>query len=101
MSNLGNDVQFGIYKQMHSPDPNRLPTRFEDWEKQAREVLADGPYDYVAGGSGAGDTVQTNRDSFKRWHIVPRVLRHVEDRNLKVALYGHMYSSPVMVAPIG
>ena len=82
-------------------DPNRLPTRFEDWEKQARRILADGPYDYVAGGSGAEDTVQTNRDSFKRWHIVPRVLRHVEDRNLKVALYGHMYSSPVMVAPIG
>ena len=101
MTNLGNDVQFGIYKQMHSPDPNRLPTRFEDWEKQAREILADGPYDYVAGGSGAEDTVQTNRDSFKRWHIVPRVLRHVEDRNLKVALYGHMYPSPVMVAPIG
>ncbi|MBF0708737.1 lactate 2-monooxygenase [Alkalihalobacillus hwajinpoensis] len=101
MSNIGNEIQFGIYKQMHAPDPDRLPTRYEDWEKRAREVLEDGPYDYVAGGSGAEDTKNSNREAFKRWNIVPRVFRHVEERNLKVGLFGQMLPSPIMVAPVG
>lgn len=101
MNNIGNDVQFNIYKQMHSPDPNRLPTQFEEWQKQAREILEDGPYDYVAGGSGGEDTVQSNREAFKRWNILPRVFRNVEDRNLKLGLFGDMLPSPVMIAPIG
>ncbi|MGG1687760.1 lactate 2-monooxygenase [Pseudalkalibacillus sp. NRS-1564] len=101
MGNIGNKIQFGIYKQMHAPDPDRLPTRYEDWERRAREVLEDGPYDYVAGGSGAEDTKNSNRDAFKRWNIVPRVFRHVEERNLKVGLFGQMLPSPIMVAPVG
>ncbi|WLR60013.1 lactate 2-monooxygenase [Guptibacillus hwajinpoensis] len=101
MSNIGNEIQFGIYKQMHAPDPDRLPTRYEDWEKRAREVLEDGPYDYVAGGSGAEDTKNSNREAFKRWNIVPRVFRHVEERNLKVGLFGQMLPSPILVAPVG
>ncbi|WP_347550111.1 lactate 2-monooxygenase [Pseudalkalibacillus hwajinpoensis] len=101
MTNFGNDVQFGIYKHMQAPDPNRLPMRYEDWEQRARDILDDGPYDYVAGGSGAEETIQSNREAFKRWQIVPRVFRHVEKRNLKLGLYGCMLPSPVMVAPIG
>ncbi|MGP4108513.1 hypothetical protein [Virgibacillus sp. L01] len=52
MSNFGNKVQFNVYQTMTSPDLERFPVVYEDWEKQARDVLEDGAYYYVAGGAG-------------------------------------------------
>jgi L-lactate dehydrogenase (cytochrome) len=84
LANYGNDVQFRIYQTMPSPDPNRLPVIYEEWEKKAREVLDDGPFYYIAGGAGGGMTMQANRAAFNRWKIVPRMLRNVEDRDTTV-----------------
>ncbi len=101
MTNFGNQVQFNVYQTMPSPDPDRLPIVYEEWEELAREVLEDGPYYYVAGGAGGEHTMKANLTAFDRWKIIPRMLRNVEIRDLTIELFGKTYNSPVMMAPIG
>jgi lactate 2-monooxygenase len=101
MSNFGNQVQSKLYQTMKNPDPNRLPVVYEEWEKRAREVLEDGPFYYVASGSGGEKTLKANLEAFNRWKIVPRILRNVENRDLTVNLFGHSYPFPLFHAPIG
>src|SRR2546430_3670540 len=35
---------------------------------------------YVWGGAGTGDTMRANLEAFRRWRIVPRMLRDVSER---------------------
>src|SRR5699024_870521 len=86
---------------MVNPDPKRLPVKFEKWKERAREVLEDGPYDYIAGGAGGEQTMKDNLEAFQRWKIIPRMLREVEERDLSVELLGETYDFPIMQAPIG
>src|SRR5262249_46255797 len=57
-------------------------------------------YVYVAGGAGREDTVRANRDAFRRWRILPRLLRNVSRRDLSVTLLGPRLPAPVLLAPI-
>lgn len=101
MQNIGNNVQYKIYMNMIQPGPDRLPVQVEEWEKQAREKLEDGPYYYIAGSAGSGQTEQNNRAAFNRWSIVPRMLRNVDKRDLSVELFGTTSPFPVLLAPVG
>lgn len=101
MENIGNKIQFDIYSTMHSPDPERLPVILEDWEKLAREKLEDGPYYYIAGGAGGEHTMRENLKAFTGVKIVPRMLRDVDKRDLSINLFGDIFPSPVLHAPIG
>ena len=101
MENIGNMIQYQIYSTMHRPDPDRLPVIIEDWEKLAREKLEDGPYYYIAGGAGAEHTMRENLKAFTDVKIVPRMLRDVEQRDLSINLFGQIYPSPILHAPIG
>jgi isopentenyl diphosphate isomerase/L-lactate dehydrogenase-like FMN-dependent dehydrogenase len=56
---------------------------------------------YVAGGAGAGSTMQANRAAFERWVIVPRMLTGTAERSLEVTLLGRRLPSPLLLAPIG
>lgn len=78
-----------------------LPVAFEEWEERARALLAAGPFDYVAGGAGGGDTMRANREAFSRWRIRPRVCCDVSGTDLTVSLLGHKVSAPLLLAPIG
>ncbi|MGM0841383.1 MAG: lactate 2-monooxygenase [Bacillota bacterium] len=98
MNQYGNHVQNEIYQRKVRPS---IPFRFEELELKAREKLEDGPFYYVAGGAGGEDTMRANRNAFDRWQIVPRMLNNVENRDLKVTLWGDTFSSPLMLAPIG
>lgn len=98
MTQYGNHVQNEIYQGKVRPS---IPFRFEELEQKAREKLEDGPYYYVAGGAGGEETMRANRNALDRWQIVPRMLNNVENRDLKVTLFGETYSSPLMLAPIG
>lgn len=82
-------------------DTQALPISFEDWEQKAREVLPDGPFDYIAGGSGAEETLASNRTAFSKWAIVPRMLRDVSRRSLGIELFGQSWKTPVLLAPVG
>ncbi|WP_284347952.1 alpha-hydroxy-acid oxidizing protein [Roseisolibacter agri] len=99
-------VPHGLAMQLQAYDPARAaeplpPVSPEEWERRAREVLADGPFGYVAGGAGAEDTMRANRAAFARRSLVPRMLRDVSRRDLGVELLGHRLPAPVVLAPIG
>src|SRR4051812_42156388 len=67
----------------------------------AKEVLAPGPYWYVAGGAGSGATVRANREAFDRWRIVPRMLRDATHRDTSTSVLGVPMPSPVVLGPVG
>jgi len=70
-------------------------------EEKAREILSAAAFDYVAGGAGGEDTVRANREAFDRWRIVPRMLRDVTQRDLRVELFGAQLPGPVLLGPVG
>lgn len=78
----------------------QLPVSFEEWEYKARQILAKGPFDYIAGGAGSEYTIRANSKAFEHWLIEPRVLIDVSKRDLKVSLFGQTFPSPVLLAPI-
>lgn len=78
-----------------------VPPSFEALERTVRDHLAPEVYDHVAGGAGSEDTKLANREAFRRWQIVPRVLRDVSDRDLSVRLFGREIPAPLLLAPIG
>src|SRR5207245_4143917 len=60
-----------------------------------------GAFGYVAGGAGSEDTVHANREAFRRWRIVPRMLRDVGRRHLATTVLGTEMPAPLMLAPVG
>lgn len=78
----------------------QLPVSFEEWEYRARQKLADGPFDYIAGGAGAEYTMRANREAFEQWKMEPRVLMDVSKREMTVSLFGQTFPSPLLLAPI-
>jgi isopentenyl diphosphate isomerase/L-lactate dehydrogenase-like FMN-dependent dehydrogenase len=77
------------------------PLSVEALEQSAKERLAPAAYDYVAGGAGAEETLQANREAFRHCRIVPRMLRDISRRDLSVELFGTRLQVPVLLAPIG
>jgi isopentenyl diphosphate isomerase/L-lactate dehydrogenase-like FMN-dependent dehydrogenase len=65
--------------------------------EQAEPRIAD----YVFGGAGSGDTMRANLEAFRRWRIVPRVLRDLSQRDLSTSVLGTEMPAPVLLAPIG
>jgi lactate 2-monooxygenase len=56
---------------------------------------------YVFGGAGAEDTMRANEAAFRRWRIVPRMLRDVSVRDLSRTVLGTTMPAPLALAPIG
>ena len=46
------------------------------------------PRGFVWGGAGTGDTMRANLEAFRRWRIVPRMLRDVSERDLRTTVLG-------------
>ncbi|SER04866.1 lactate 2-monooxygenase [Actinokineospora terrae] len=67
----------------------------------AEAVMEPGPFGYVAGGAGSGDTVRANRAAFERWRIVPRMLTGATTRDLSTTVLGTAMPAPVLLAPVG
>jgi L-lactate dehydrogenase (cytochrome) len=71
-------------------------------ESRARESLDERAIAYIFGGAGSEDTMRANLDAFRRWRIVPRMLRQdLAMRDLSVELLGTRMPAPVLLAPIG
>src|SRR5271168_4412598 len=78
-----------------------IPISLSLLEQKVKEMLSPPAFDYVAGGAGGEDTVRANREAFRRWRIVPRMLRDVSQRDLSVELFGMQVPSPVILGPVG
>ncbi len=95
------NYQYEIYLGGMTGQRPELPFAGDEWERRARSLLDDGPYGYVAGGAGAEDTMRANLDAFRRWRLVPRMLRDVGARDQSLELFGTRLHAPVLLAPIG
>ena len=101
-------VQFGDYyreiyaKGMLAGEQPTLPMAWADLERRAQESLDERAVAYVFGGAGSEDTMRANLEAFRRWRIVPRVLRKdLATRDLSIELLGTQLPAPVLLAPIG
>lgn len=98
---LGMQRQLQIYLAGMSQEKPATPVSYEALKAKAKEVMTPEAYGYLAGGAGSEDTMDANRAAFRRWRIVPRVLRDVSVRDLSVKLFGQTLRAPVLLAPIG
>jgi lactate 2-monooxygenase len=97
----GTERQMQIYLAGMQGQRPTTPMTYEQLEEQARQRLTPEAYGYVAGGAGGEETMRANRAAFERWQIVPRMLRNVSQRDLRVQVLGASMPAPVMLAPIG
>jgi len=93
----GSQVQNAIYLGGGS----EWPVSPEEWEERARETLAHGPFDYVAGGAGSESTVRANREAFDRRRLRPRMLTGNVERDLSVEVLGLRSPAPFLLGPVG
>ncbi|CAG7927479.1 unnamed protein product [Penicillium olsonii] len=75
-------------------DPRKL-------EEQAREALGIRSFNYVAGGAGEKSTMDSNRQAFRQWKLIPRMMRNTPEQDVSVELFGQKYENPLIVAPVG
>ncbi|KAK9460667.1 FMN-dependent dehydrogenase [Lipomyces oligophaga] len=97
-TNSWDKYQVDIYSALVPP---KLPTDLLKLEEQARARLSSRQFNYIHGNAGQALTYQANRDAFKKYAFIPRVLRGVDQRNLSVELFGKKYKSPVLLGPVG
>jgi L-lactate dehydrogenase (cytochrome) len=72
-----------------------------DFQAAVRGILPRAAYGYVANGAEDAVSVQGNRDAFKDWRLVTRVLTDVAMRSQSVKLFGRTYAAPFGIAPMG
>lgn len=93
--------QTQIYLRGLMGERSSVPFALEQLEEKARRALLPEAWDYVDGGAGSEDTIRANREAFRRWRIVPRMLRDVSERDLSVDLFGIRLPGPVLLGPVG
>lgn len=97
----GTERQMQIYLAGLQGQKPATPVAYLELERQARETMSQEAYGYVAGGAGSEDTMRANLEAFRRYRIVPHMLRDVSKRNTAVELLGQVLPAPLLLAPIG
>ncbi|PWT79079.1 MAG: alpha-hydroxy-acid oxidizing enzyme [Chloroflexi bacterium] len=97
----GTERQLQIYLAGLQGQKPATPVAYLELERQARETMSQEAYGYVAGGAGSEDTMRVNLEAFRRYRIVPRMLRDVSTRTTAVELLGQVLPAPLLLAPIG
>jgi len=69
--------------------------------QRARQNLAQGPWDFLVGGSESETTMRRNRLALDQIGFRPRILVDVSDINLAVEFMGKKISMPLILAPVG
>ena len=90
-----------IYARGLAGEKPALPVALDELERRATEAMEPRAAAYVAAGAGTEDTMRENLEAFRRWRIVPRMLRDVARRDLATTVLGNALPAPVLLAPIG
>jgi len=98
---FGMQRQIDIYLAGAQGKRPEQPTRIDRLRRAAKRALPPEAWGYLEGGAGCEDTMRANRDAFRRWRIVPRMLRGVSQPDLAVELYGRSLRAPLLLAPLG
>mmetsp|Transcript_27795 Transcript_27795/g.40949 ORF Transcript_27795/g.40949 Transcript_27795/m.40949 type:complete len:387 (-) Transcript_27795:1597-2757(-) len=75
--------------------------KVNDYQKIAKLKLPTDLYEYLASGTDDEQTLAENESSFKRWYLMPRVMRPVGRLSTKISLFGKQVETPVFVSPAG
>lgn len=78
------------------PDPINL---FE-YEARARELLPETAYTYFASAANDEITLRENHAAYERLKLYPRMLRDVQQRSMRLDLFGHTLGAPLVIAPM-
>lgn len=73
----------------------------DDMRLLARAALPKIAFDFIDGGVEDEDCLQSNRDSYRRYHLSPRYLVDVSKRDQSVDIFGTRYASPIGISPMG
>ncbi len=90
-----------IYARGLAGETPELPISWQELELRATGAMEPRAAAYAGAGAGAEDTMRENLDAFRRWRIVPRMLRDVAERDLATTVLGTEMPAPVLLAPIG
>jgi isopentenyl diphosphate isomerase/L-lactate dehydrogenase-like FMN-dependent dehydrogenase len=90
-----------IYARGLAGERPAVPVSWEELERRARDAMDPKAAAYVFAGAGSEDTMRANLEAFRRWRIVPRMLRDVARRDLRTSLVGAELPAPLLLAPIG
>lgn len=69
------------------------------YEAAARAAAEPFAWEYLARGSGAGTTQAENVAAWRRWTLLPHVLRDVSTVDLSTTVLGTTVTTPILVAP--
>jgi isopentenyl diphosphate isomerase/L-lactate dehydrogenase-like FMN-dependent dehydrogenase len=94
----GPERQLQVYMAGLQGQRLALPVSPEDLEQRANEHMTPEARGYMGGMS---DTMQANREAFRQWRIVPRMLRGVAQRDLSAQILDMELPAPILLAPVG
>ncbi len=101
------DLEATPVKSIVRTPPAALPRRLrrilslDDFEAAARRHLPRPIFGYVSGAAETSASLRDNRSAFGEYGFVPRVLVDVSRRTQRVEMFGHTYSAPFGIAPMG
>ena len=101
LESLGRAAQAAIYRSGALGSRPEVPVSPARLERAARRRMSRRAWAYVAGSAGQERTARANLEAFARFRIVPRMLRDVAERDLRVELFGQTLPAPYLFAPIG
>jgi isopentenyl diphosphate isomerase/L-lactate dehydrogenase-like FMN-dependent dehydrogenase len=76
------------------------PVNLADFERLAATRLEKSRFDYIAGGADDEVSLADNMAAFRRWRLVPRILRDVSTVDTTTAFLGRATGLPVGIAPV-
>lgn len=77
------------------------PINVHEFEEEAKKRLHKMAYDFIAGGVDDELTLQANREAYKHWYLIPRVMTDVSNVDMSSTLFGVNIPAPILVAPTG
>src|SRR5690625_6819012 len=90
-----------IYLKGMAGEIPRIPVYYKRLEELAEAKLSEEAFAYIAGGAGAGVTMQANRLAFDDYPLKAKMMSSVSEVDLGIDLLGRDYKTPLFAAPIG
>lgn len=94
----GLERQFQVYMQGLKGKRPTLPVETTLLEQAANAAMSPEASGYL---NGMTDSMRANLEAFRRWRIIPRMLRDISQRDLSIQLFNKRYPAPLLLAPIG